>query len=184
MYRSIACALALLIGALPLAGNAGIITLEATIDGAQANAGNGTGSLSEASATMTYDTGSNTLTWMIGEVAPFFTSDMRFAHFHGAAGPDANAAVQVWICDNLAVGPAGTPVCGGAGEKLAQGTATLSDAQAADLLAGLWYINIHTVNFPGGEIRGQVARVPEPAVPALLGAGLVVLGALRRRRMA
>ena len=37
-----------------------------------------------------------------------------------------------------------------------KGEATLTDAQAADLLAGRWYVNVHTRAHPGGEIRGQV----------------------------
>jgi hypothetical protein len=40
----------------------------------------------------------------------------------------------------------------------AKGTATLTDAQAADLQAGRWYINIHTAANRGGEIRGQVVK--------------------------
>lgn len=32
-------------------------------------------------------------------------------------------------------------------------------AQVADLRANKWYVNIHTANFPNGEIRGQVKRV-------------------------
>jgi hypothetical protein len=40
----------------------------------------------------------------------------------------------------------------------ANGTATLTDAQAADLQGGLWYINIHTNANRGGEIRGQVVK--------------------------
>jgi len=39
-----------------------------------------------------------------------------------------------------------------------EGTAILSDKQGADLMAGLWYIVIHTAAFPNGELRGQVAR--------------------------
>lgn len=37
-----------------------------------------------------------------------------------------------------------------------EGQATLTDAQAADMMAGLWYVNIHTTRYPGGEIRGQL----------------------------
>ena len=37
-------------------------------------------------------------------------------------------------------------------------SATLTDAQAADLQGGRWYINIHTNANRGGEIRGQVVK--------------------------
>ncbi len=36
------------------------------------------------------------------------------------------------------------------------GTTTLTDAQAADLTAGNWYVNVHSAAKPGGELRGQV----------------------------
>ena len=39
-----------------------------------------------------------------------------------------------------------------------EGSATLTDAQAADLTGGKYYINIHTAANPGGEIRGQVTK--------------------------
>ena len=34
----------------------------------------------------------------------------------------------------------------------------VSEQQATDILAGRYYINVHTPNNPGGEIRGQVVR--------------------------
>jgi hypothetical protein len=39
------------------------------------------------------------------------------------------------------------------------GTANLNDGQIGDLRAGLWYINVHTAQYPKGEIRGQVEAV-------------------------
>ncbi len=38
------------------------------------------------------------------------------------------------------------------------GSATLTDAQLADLEAGRLYVNIHTAANPGGEIRGQIVK--------------------------
>ena len=40
------------------------------------------------------------------------------------------------------------------------GEATLTDAQIADLKAGKWYVNVHTMAHPPGEIRGQVTVAP------------------------
>ena len=39
-----------------------------------------------------------------------------------------------------------------------EGEATLTDAQASDLMAGKWYFNVHTAANKGGEIRGQVTK--------------------------
>lgn len=64
---------------------------------------------------------------------------------------------------------------------------TVAGAQAAfiaGLLSGQTYLNIHTTQFPGGEIRGQLLQaVPEPATVLLLATGVMgIAGALRKRR--
>jgi hypothetical protein len=65
------------------------------------------------------------------------------AHFHGPADPGKNAGVAVPITPNT------SPL---------EGSTTLTDAQAADLQAGRWYVNVHTAANPGGEIRGQLTK--------------------------
>ncbi len=66
------------------------------------------------------------------------------AHFHGPAAAGANAPPVVAVKDPT------DPI---------SGTAILTPAQEADLLAGKWYFNVHSQTNPGGEIRGQVERL-------------------------
>jgi hypothetical protein len=106
-------------------------------DSVPPNNSNGTGSLQA-----TYDTANKQLTYTVTYSG--LTGNATAAHFHGPADPGKTAGVVV-------------PVQGGVASPI-KGTATLTDAQAADLLAGKWYFNIHTEANKPGEIRGQVTK--------------------------
>jgi hypothetical protein len=67
-------------------------------------------------------------------------------HFHGPALAGANASPTLDITGFPATA-SGTFT----------GSATLTEAQEADLLAGKWYWNAHTTANGSGEIRGQVS---------------------------
>lgn len=151
---------------LSAAADAVTINLVANMDGAQANAGAGTGSPGTGTGTITLDTVTNALTWSITWSGLIGTPTLM--HFHGPALPNQNAGVQV------GTGVVGPPVVG---------NAVLNNTQEADLLAGLWYLNLHTTAFGGGEIRGQVL-IPEPSTLVLFvgGLGLMAVGRRRQRR--
>jgi hypothetical protein len=102
----------------------------------------GSSTAAKGEAAVSYDTTSKQVTWRITYSG--LSGPPTAAHFHGPAQPGANAGVAVPIPN-----PATSPV---------QGSATLNDAQAADLLAGRYYINIHTATNPAGEVRGQVTK--------------------------
>jgi hypothetical protein len=63
------------------------------------------------------------------------------------------------------------------------GTTALAEAALFDgIMSGRAYFNIHSDVYPGGEIRGFLQPVPEPAFLALLGVGGAALMAGRRRQ--
>lgn len=150
--------------------SAATINLFATLEGSQevpSNDSPGTGT-----AVITFDDITNLLSWEITYSGLVGTP--TFSHFHGPAPAGVNAGVQVNIVDNSG-GNITSPMIG---------SATISDVQEADLLSGLWYINIHSILYPGGEIRGQVEVVPIPAAIWLFGSGLIGLIGLVRRKQA
>jgi CHRD domain len=88
-----------------------------------------------------FDTSTKTLRWTI--TYQDLTSATTGAHFHGPAPVGQNAKVQI-------------PIEKGALASPIKGSATLAEQQVTDLMAGQWYFNVHTVQNPSGEIRGQV----------------------------
>ncbi|MEQ1779895.1 MAG: CHRD domain-containing protein [Hyphomonadaceae bacterium] len=78
------------------------------------------------------------------------TYDVTFSNLTGPA-------VAAHIHGPVAEGGKGPPVVPfPSAASPIKGTATLTDAQAADLAAGKYYVNIHTAANPGGEIRGTI----------------------------
>jgi hypothetical protein len=114
--------------------------MKATLDGKSEvppNASAGTGT-----ADIDYDAATKKLSWKLTYSG--LSGPATAAHFHGPAEPGKNSSVAVAIP--------------GATTSPAAGSATLTDAQAADLMAGKYYVNVHTAANPGGEIRGQVTK--------------------------
>jgi hypothetical protein len=136
-FAVIGCACALAV-ALAAPARAEVVNLKATL-----NAGSEvppTSSKGTGTVTATYDTASKKLAWK-GSYSGL-TGPATAAHFHaGEAGKNGPVAVPI--------APATSPF---------EGSATLTDVQAADLLAGKWYVNVHTAENKGGEIRGQVTK--------------------------
>ena len=145
-------------------------TLSGTMDVFQAttnagNVGNGTGTISGD-----YDLLTNTLNYTIAWAD--LTAPASNIHFHlGAPGVAGGVVLPV---------PTPTPFVNTGEVTLGDdaGDSTLVNA----LIAGDWYVNVHTSMFGGGEIRGQVnvLAVPEPASGLLL--GLACLFGLNGRR--
>jgi hypothetical protein len=96
----------------------------------------------KGNADITFDTASKQLTWTVNYSG--LSGPATAAHFHGPAEAGKNAGVAVPI-PNQATSPV-------------TGSHTLTDGQANDLLAGRYYVNVHTAANPGGEIRGQVTK--------------------------
>ena len=97
-----------------------------------------TDSAATGTAEVTLDTEAKTVTWVYTHTG--LSGDMTASHIHGPATETEAAA----------------PVIDTSSETM-EGTAPITDEQAADLIAGKYYVNVHTEKFPDGEIRGQLA---------------------------
>ncbi|HKG46732.1 MAG TPA: CHRD domain-containing protein [Pyrinomonadaceae bacterium] len=154
-----------------------------------------TGSPGVGSALVTIDTVTNLMTVNVAFAG--LLSPSAIAHIHCCAGPGGIAipATTVPSFPGFPVGvtsgtylqtfdltlastynPAFIAAHGG----------TVASAEAAfiaGLLNGQTYFNIHTTQFPTGEIRGQLQAVPEPATLLLMGTGLTAAAGVIRRRL-
>jgi CHRD domain-containing protein len=128
---------ALLCGA--TAARAELVKLHAELKGSNEVPPNSSSGSGTAEATL--DTDTKFLTYTITYSG--LTGPAMGAHFHGPSEAGKNAGIV------LPFKTVQSPI---------QGTATLTDTQAADMLAGKWYTNVHTAANPGGELRGQMTK--------------------------
>jgi hypothetical protein len=127
-----------------------IYIINNTYSGAQEvppNASTGTGTFSGA-----YNSSTNTIYYTI--TFSGLDSTTTAAHFHGPAAPGTSAGVLL--------AHAGFPT--GVDNGIYSSAAVLHDTAEAHLLAGLVYSNIHTLKFPGGEIRAQLTPQLPPVI--------------------
>lgn len=165
-WRRVAAGM-LLASVLSAPSHAALYTLSGDMDVFQAttnpeNVGNGTGTISgdfnDVTNILNYS-----ITWQN------LTSAVTNMHFH-VGEPGVAGGVDLGIPSPWSSPETGSGI-------------VLNGTQVSNLLAGLWYVNVHTANFGAGEIRGQVniSAVPIPATVWMFGSALGVLGWLRRR---
>jgi CHRD domain/Divergent InlB B-repeat domain len=112
------------------------ITYNLVLEGAQevpANISTGTGS-----GTAVVDTVNNTI---VLNVTFNGIGALTGAHLHGPATRGVNNGVKIGLTDII------SPITE---------TLTYLQADEADILAGNWYLNLHTAAFTGGELRAQL----------------------------
>jgi len=167
--------------ALPFQAGAATVTHSFNLSGAQEVPA--VGSLAAGSAQFTIDDQAGTIT--------FFSAIFNLqgapaaAHIHAAAA-GVNGPVVFDLGANsdsagpVIIGPFSVP------NSLAMAgvSKTIDVALAAAINATPWlyYMNVHTSAFPGGEVRGQLAPIPVPAALWLMPAALGLV--LRRRATA
>ena len=87
------------------------------------------------------------------------TSGWTASHIHGPAPAGVNAAVKWGLLTGWVFGPGNQ-----SGTLTNFVIAGITPADKVDLDAGRFYVNIHTSQNPGGELRGQMASSVVPTL--------------------
>ena len=161
---ALTAAMAMVVAGMAASANAEIIRFTSALSGANETTSTPgvLGVLTGAfgTATVTLDTETKTVSWNIDIWN--LPSGINNAHFHvggpGVAGPTVvNIPFPATASNDFNLsGSATTPT---AGLRPDQGIRSWDDFLQS-LIGGQTYLNIHTQVFGGGEIRGQVIRVP------------------------
>ncbi|HMK55272.1 MAG TPA: CHRD domain-containing protein [Dissulfurispiraceae bacterium] len=153
----------------------------------------GTGSAASGTFTGTFDTVADTLAFSMAWTG--LTTNLINAHIHLAPTIGANGPVLIPFfapggVETITPTPPTLPlgVSGTLTESILITDATTLSEFLTGLSAGTLYVNLHTVNFPGGEIRGNfspvASTVPEPGTLILLAGGIAAcIGASRFRKL-
>ncbi|GAB5506183.1 MAG: CHRD domain-containing protein [Rhizobiaceae bacterium] len=116
-----------------------MLELETQLSGANEVPPNDSGASGSAQATLDTETGKLTYKIMFEDLS----GPVMGAHLHGPVGESGNAGILVPF---------------ESGESPIEGEVQLSETQIGDVTGGLSYVNIHTEQYPGGELRGQLKR--------------------------
>ncbi len=143
--------------------NATLFRLKALLDGAQevpqttqaAVGGSGF-------AVMLFDDTTYVLSWTISY--SLNTGPANAAHFHGATNPGDLSGVGIVSPIRIPIPDIAGTSSGTVNNSFDLYTLVNPADNVSNLLAGLWYVNIHTPTFPSGEIRGQITVVPPGTV--------------------
>ena len=176
-------------------GQEGNITPTTSAGVPRSSSGTATFVLNDAHTAMTF-TATVTGIDFTGSQSADTNDNLTNAHIHASSDPNftpPQTGGVVWgffgapFNDNNPNDQVVTPFATGVGGTVSgkwdlnEGNNTNLAAQIPNILAGRSYINFHTVQFGGGEIRGAI--VPEPASAISLLGGLALLGSrLARRR--
>jgi hypothetical protein len=125
----------------PLSSQAAPLSFKVPLTGTQQVPPVQTGA--SGSADLSYDPATRMLTWSVAYNG--LSGAATMAHIHGPAAEGKNAPPLIWLSEK-----------GAAVANPIKGSATLTPEQAQQMMAGEWYINVHTQANPAGEIRGQV----------------------------